>query len=379
MAQYRLSVYVASRSENRNGIAMAAYRAAERLTDPKTGETIDYTRKQGVIHSEIIAPENAPEWATNRQELWSRSEATHKMKKAVVAREIQLSLPHELNNAERRELTTEFARFMSDSYKVAVDMSIHAPNKQGDDRNYHAHLLLCTRPFDAGKPNGLGNNVRDFDAIAHQKTHSENHVETWRVKWEQQINDALERADIREADGTTVVSVSHKSHARRGLEDEPTIKEGTAATAKDRRGEHSDRAAENDEIRARNEENARLREEIRVEAQELDLLVRRQAQMMEARDAQRAIAPTKDPTETLAPREAKDRTAPGLERELTADNDNAPETTTPKYTPFKGESEAQFAARLERMKARDEREQQREKEQPKLELHYRPSGPTFGR
>jgi len=323
MAQYRLSVYVASRAAGRNGIAMAAYRAAEKLHDPKTGLTIDYSRKQGVLHSEIIAPEGAPEWATDRQELWTRSEATHKVKKAVVAREIQLSLPHELSDEQRRELTTEFARFISDTYKVAVDMNIHAPNKEGDDRNFHAHLLLCTRPFDASKPNGLGNNVRDFDAISHQKAKTENHVEMWRERWEEQINDALERADIREEDGVTIKTVSHESHARRGLDAEPTIKEGTAATAKKRRGEHTDRAEQNDEIRERNEERARLEDEIRVEAQELDLLMRRQAELMTAHEIRETITPTKDPTETLTPRTAKHLTAPEMQPDLTAANDNA--------------------------------------------------------
>lgn len=378
MAQYRLSVYVASRAAGKNGIAMAAYRAAEKLHDPKTGYTIDYSRKQGVLHSEIIAPEGAPEWATDRQELWTRSEATHKVQKAVVAREIQLSLPHELNDEQRRELTTEFARFISDTYKVAVDMNIHAPNKEGDERNYHAHLLLCTRPFDASKSNGLGNNVREFDAIAHQKANTKNHVEIWREQWEQQINGALERADIRDSDGASV-KVDHRSYERQGSEQEPMIKEGTAATAKKRRGEHTNRAEQNDEIRERNEEHARLVEEIKVEAQELDLLVRRQAELMTARDIERAITPTKDPTETLTPRSAQNATAPALERELTADNDNTPEKAEPEYTQFKGESETQFAARVARLEARAKREAEREKEQPKPELHYRPSGPTFGR
>ena len=380
MAEFRLSVYKASRAEGKNGIAMAAYRAAERLTDPKTGETIDYSRKQGVLYSEIIAPENAPDWATDRQELWSRSEAAHKLDKSVVAREIQLSLPHELTNAERRELTTEFARFIADSYGVAVDMCLHAPNREGDERNYHAHLLLCTRTFDASKPHGLGNNVRDFDAISHQKAGTENHVEAWRAQWEKQINGALERADIRDSDGVTV-KVDHRSYERQGTEQEPTIKEGTAATAKKRRGEETDRAAENDDIRQRNEERAQLAEEIRAEAQALDVLVRRQAELMAARDAQQAITPAKDPTEKIALRTARDIIAAKAAQELTASNDNAPKPEPParEYKQFRGENAEQFAARVARLTAYDEREKDREKEQPKPELHLRPSGPTFGR
>ena len=321
MAQYRLSVYVARRAEGKNGIAMAAYRAAQRLLDPKTGQTVDYTRKQGVIYSRIIVPSNAPEWATNRQELWSRSEAKEKRGDAHVAREIQLSLPHELSDAQRQELAAEFARFMSQRYQVAVDLSIHAPNREGDERNYHAHLLICARPFDASKSEGLGNKIRDFDAISHQRAQTENHVETWRAEWEKRINGALERANIQDGDGITV-KVDHRSYERQGSGQEPTIKEGTAATAKKRRGEATERAEQNEDIRQRNEARDCLAEEIRVEAQELDLLIRRQAALMEAQATRNAFSPSQDPGETLAPRTAKNLTTPRLERELTADNDN---------------------------------------------------------
>lgn len=346
---------------------MAAYRAAEKLPDQKTGETIDFSRKQGVLYSEIIAPKDAPQWATDRAELWNRSEATHKVQKAIVAREIQLSLPHELTGEQRREVTTEFARFISDTYQVAVDMNLHAPNREGDERNYHAHLLLCTRTFDATKKNGLGNNVRDFDAISHQRAGSKNHVEMWRAKWEQQVNGALERADIREEDGVTIKTVSHQSHARRGIEAEPTIKEGTAATSMKRRGEPTDRADQNDEIRERNAENERLRDEIRVEAQELDLLMRRQAELMAARDIQRAITPTKDPTEAMAPRSAKDLTAPELQQELK----DVGAADHPIFKRMPSETEEKYRARVEKSLERIERA----KLAPKPEL--KPKGPTW--
>ena len=143
---------------------MAAYRAGETLPDHKTGETIDYSRKRGVLHSaEIIAPDNAPDWATDRAELWNRSEAAHTgFRRRLWRAKFELSLPHELNDDQRRELTTDFARFIAEKYQVAVDTAIHAPSVQGDERNYHAHLLICTRSFDEGKAHGLGNNVRDF-------------------------------------------------------------------------------------------------------------------------------------------------------------------------------------------------------------------------
>jgi hypothetical protein len=305
---------------------MAAYRSATLLHDPETGEVVDYGRKQGVLHSQIIVPENAPDWATNRQELWGRSETAHRRKDAIIAREIQLSLPHEISHAERRELATRFARYISETYQVAVDLNIHAPNRDGDERNYHAHLLLCTRSFDERKSHGLGNNVRSFDAISHQRNGTENHVETWRAEWEKQINDALQRADVCGEDGVTVEMVSHKSHARRGLEAEPTIKEGIAATAQKRRGQPTERAAQNDEIRQRNAERSQLAEEIDADVQALELLLQRQAQLLAAHEARKAITPTPDPVQTLTPRSAKDLNVSDALKELAGEDPQAPES-----------------------------------------------------
>lgn len=264
-------------------------------------------------------------------------------------------------------------------------MNLHAPSKEGDERNYHAHLLVCTRTFDANKPEGLGNNVREFDSVTHQKAGTENHVEQWREKWEQQVNDALERADIREADGVTVATVNHQSHARRGLEEEPTIKEGTAATAKKRRGEPTDRAEQNAEIRERNH----LADEIWHEAQELDVLMRRQAELMAAHTLKEAITPDTEPEPSaeaepaadvgheLTPRRAQNIAAPQAERDLTASNDNAqPGEATP-IKRFKGESDHNYQARVERIQQQEKAEADRAKEAPKLEPHYRPTGRGF--
>ena len=221
---------------------------------------------------------------------------------------------------------------------------------------------------------------------------------------------------MRAADGATV-KVDHRSYERQGSEQEPTIKEGVAATAKKRRGEATDRAQQNDDIRERNDDRAQLALEIGADAQELDLLIRRRAEILTAHELRDTITPVKDPSVGLTPRRAQNATALTMEQELTADNDNTlprpdapaeppaaevrrrqakdwiapqpeetvtrdkntaqPEPPAPKYTQFKGESEAQFASRVARLEARAERD--KDKELPKHEMHLRPSGPTFGR
>ena len=296
MATYRLSVYVAKRSEGRSATAMAAYRACDVVPDLRTGEQHDFRRKSGLLYSEIVTPENAPEWARNRAELWNRSEAAHKRGDAVIAREMQLSLPHELDAVQRRELAVEFAQHIADRYKIAVDTNLHAPDPRGDNRNYHAHLMLCTRPFDEGKPQGLGNNVRVLDAISHQKAGTKNHVTQWRETWENMLNRALQRANIRDADGVQI-EVSHKSYKEREMDLEPQLKEGPAATAKKRRGEETDRSQINDEIKTRNAERLDIAE-----------LRRRQAQQILAQDARDLLTETPRVQHPM-PRQAKDLTA----------------------------------------------------------------------
>ena len=84
-------------------------------------------------------------------------------------------------------------------------------------------------------------------------------------------------------------------------------------------------------------------------------------------------------TEPINARRARNMTGAMLERELTADNDNAKEAEPqkPKYNQSKNETDEQFAKRLKRMEARDRREAAREKEQPKPELKMEPRGRGF--
>ncbi len=201
---------------------MAAYRAGEMIEDLRTGKRYDYRRKSGVLYAQIFAPEGAPQWATDRAALWNRSEAAEKTSNAVIAREIQLSLPHELKTPERQELTSRFARHMAESYGIAVDVCIHAPSRDSDQRNYNAHLMLCQRPFDAAQETGLSRNkIRDFDAIASQRKRQQNQVEQWRSMWEQMVNDALKSANVKTQKGAPA-QVDRRSYERQQKSKEKT-------------------------------------------------------------------------------------------------------------------------------------------------------------
>ncbi len=221
MASYHLAVKTVSRSVGRSATGAAAYRAGVSITDERQGIVHDYTRKQGIEHSAIILPAGAPDWAADRAALWNAAEKAETRKNSTVAREFEIALPAELGGEQRRELAMSFAREISERHGVAVDVSIHAPHRDGDDRNHHAHLLATTRQL---TPEGLEAKTRELD----QKQSGE--VERWRERWAEIQNIALERAGSAER-------VDHRSFERRGIAAEPELKQGPAVTAMERRAE----------------------------------------------------------------------------------------------------------------------------------------------
>ncbi|AGH49285.1 MobA/MobL protein [Sphingomonas sp. MM-1] len=145
MAQYRFSAQVISRRDGRSAVAAAAYRAGERLHDERLDMPFDYARRDGVEHSEILLPEGAPARFADRHIVWNAVEAVERRSDAQVAREVQLSLPHELTFEQRLELVRDFARTAFTDRGMIADIALHRPDRHGDERNFHAHILLTTR------------------------------------------------------------------------------------------------------------------------------------------------------------------------------------------------------------------------------------------
>lgn len=187
MAIYHLRATMISRSAGRCATAAAAYRSAAQIADLRTGLTYDYRAKGGVEHVEIIAPATAPDWIHDRAALWNAVEAAETRKNSQVAREIRVALPAELAHAERVELVREFARAQFVERGMVADIAIHAPGRDGDERNHHAHILLTTREIDA---QGFTTKNRDWNAVEL--------LEGWREAWARDSNQAMERAGIEE-------------------------------------------------------------------------------------------------------------------------------------------------------------------------------------
>lgn len=219
MAIYHLSVKTIGRSAGRTATAAAAYRAAAEITDERTGEVHDYRRKRDVESAVLILPEGAPQWASDRAALWNAAEQSETRKNSTVAREFEIALPSELSAEERQTLAHAFAREIVARHGCAADVAIHAPGREGDHRNHHAHILCTTRRL---TPDGFGEKCRELDD---RKTKA---VDGWRERFAVLQNEHLERAGVAER-------VDHRSLKEQGIERAPTRHLGPAATGYERR------------------------------------------------------------------------------------------------------------------------------------------------
>jgi hypothetical protein len=196
MAIYHLRASMISRSQGRSATAAIAYRVAERIEDRRTGLVFDYAARGGVDYTEILAPDHAPDWVRDRSELWNRVEESETRKNSQVAREVRVALPAELTHAARVELVRDFAQEQFVDRGMIADIALHAPGRDGDDRNHHAHILLTTREIGS---DGFTTKNRDWNKVEV--------LEGWREAWARDSNAALERAGIEErVDHRTLVA-----------------------------------------------------------------------------------------------------------------------------------------------------------------------------
>lgn len=223
MAIYHCSIKSISRGAGQSIVASAAYRHACMLENSRTGEVYNYSRKQGVESSDIYLPSGVNQsWAQDRGKLWNAAEKAEKRKDARLGREIVLALPAELSASQRRELIGEMACHLAERYGVAVDVAIHQPSRQGDQRNHHAHMLISSRRITS---EGFAEKTRELDD--HERGPAE--VEHIRNEWARLANRALERAGQH-------VQIDHRSFRRQELKRMPSLHLGPSASAMERRG-----------------------------------------------------------------------------------------------------------------------------------------------
>ena len=235
MASYHLSVKTIKRSAGRSATAAAAYRVGERIECQREGRVHDYTRKQGIEETFILTPKDAPDWAQDRSRLWNEAEASETRRNSVTAREWELALPSEISAEDRSQITRQFAEELVSRYGVAVDVAIHAPHREGDQRNHHAHVLTSTRKLEAG---GFTAKTRVLDSA---KTGGVE-IEQMRGLWAELQNRALERVGEVERVDHRSLEKQRETALDRGdkltaeeLDRDPELKLGPAANSMERR------------------------------------------------------------------------------------------------------------------------------------------------
>ena len=229
MAIYSASVKTVSRGGGRSATAAAAYRNAEQIVDERTGEVHDYRRRGGVESVSTHVPEGAPSMSSG--ELWNAAELADKRRNSVVARELLVALPHELNAEQRKELADRIARDLVQRYQVGAQAAVHQPDQEGDQRNHHAHILFTTRRLG---PEGLGEKTRELD----DSKRGPREVEWIREMVEVKTNQALEAAGRPERVDRRSLSAQREAAIIAGLDElaeeldrEPTTHEGPRVTA----------------------------------------------------------------------------------------------------------------------------------------------------
>lgn len=252
MAIYHLSTKPISRSSGRSAVASVAYRAGIEITDERLGKTYDYTKRSGVLWTGIATPNGIE---INRNELWNLAEKTETRSNSRTAREIVINIPHELMSGDQsagKMLAYEFATNLSQKYKIAVDVAVHAPDKQGDNRNYHAHLLLTTRQIEQSKD---GYKLASKSQLEMSNTQlkklgllsNQDELKEIRKEWAELANTYLAEHGLNER-------IDHRSHKDRGLLTLPTVKMGWQATELERQGVRTDVGDQNRAIKAYNEQ-----------------------------------------------------------------------------------------------------------------------------
>lgn len=236
MAVYHFRAKIISRGAGQSAVAAAAYRSGTSLRDQRDGSVKDFTaRENDVAFSGIFTPAGAPDWMRDREALWNRAEAVERRKDAQLARELEISLPHEMTDEQREWLLKDFVREQFTRRGLVVDAAIHAPGRNSDARHHHAHLMVTMRQVDG----------EDFAATKDRDLNDRGQLAQWREEWANLANRHLARHGID-------ARIDHRSLEDQGIEREPLKYEGPAVTAMARRGEITDRSTENMEISARN-------------------------------------------------------------------------------------------------------------------------------
>lgn len=238
MAIYHFSAKVVSRANGSSAVASAAYRAAERLTDDRLGRDHDFTNKAGVVHSEIMLPEGAPERLADRETLWNAVEAGEVRKDAQLARDVEFAIPREMNEADGIALARDFVAREFVARGMIADLNVHWDKAADGSPKPHAHVMLSMREVG---PDGFGQKERDWN--------SKELLGEWRESWADHVNTRMAELGLE-------ARVDHRTLEAQGIPLEPQHKIGAAGSRREMHGEDAERA--DDHMRIARENGAKI-------------------------------------------------------------------------------------------------------------------------
>lgn len=296
IAIYHCSIKIVSRGKGKSAVAAAAYRSGEKLTNEWDGLTHDYTKKGGVVHSEILLPAHAPPAFSDRSTLWNSVELSEKSNNAQLAREVEIALPVELSREEQTRLVREYCSSQFVSKGMIADFNLHDTG----GGNPHAHILLTMRPLDergAWLPKSKKEYVLDENGekirlpSGRYKTrkvdlvdwNNRENAEVWRRAWADLANDFL-------AQNNRPERIDHRSYERQGIDQLPTVHVGVSATQMEKKGIVTERGELNRNIKAANRILREIRRLVRGLKDWIAELKERKAALLEALTEARAQA-----------------------------------------------------------------------------------------
>ena len=296
IAIYHCSIKIVSRGKGKSAVAAAAYRSGEKLTNEWDGLTHDYTKKGGVVHSEILLPAHTPPAFSDRSILWNSVELSEKSNNAQLAREVEIALPVELSREEQTRLVREYCSSQFVSKGMIADFNLHDTG----GGNPHAHILLTMRPLDekgAWLPKSKKEYVLDENGekirlpSGRYKTrkvdlvdwNNRENAEVWRRAWADLANEFL-------AQNYRPERIDHRSYERQGIEQIPTVHVGVSATQMEKKGIVTERGELNRNIKAANRILREIRRLVRGLKDWLAELKERKAALLESLAEARAQA-----------------------------------------------------------------------------------------
>ncbi len=214
-------------SAYRSAVACAAYRSGQEIKDDRYNKTHDYSRKENVLHSEIMTPEGAPEWMHNRQSLWNAVEAGEKRKDAQLAKEIILTLPRNLDLEQQKEVVQGFVKKnIVDKYNLVADFAIHSPDASDGGKNPHAHIMFTLRPVEG---EGFGKKLTGYNG----GLDSREILQDWRFAYEDLLNETATKAE-------SEIRFDLRNLKEKGIDREPQPKIGPKVNYMEKRGYHTE-------------------------------------------------------------------------------------------------------------------------------------------